>query len=143
MRIVRMIFANVYIILSLVFMRCMFGKYISSVHAQDTAKRLIVVSIIELFCATMACIYGIAWWSILWERTYGRRWATVANFASIMLSVVVHVYYCVWYGLGLLWRQEPYLLIPAALGAIGMYIYGRDRTRVAQVSGERSKLPHK
>ena len=105
------------------FLRGMYGKTVSSTHIPADPKRLLSFGLVEIFCATMAAIFGVAWWVIIQNKSSARSWGLGASTLSILLTMVLALYSYSTFGKQDFTRLGPFLVVVILISAIGVFAF--------------------
>jgi hypothetical protein len=100
------------------------------IHSRAEPDRILFP--MDLACAVLAVVFGVAFWILVRSRATGRGWVIAASLLNLAISVGVPLFYVRVRGASDLWMLERIFLIPTAFGIAGLFAFRRQTRQVAQ-----------
>ena len=100
------------------------------IHSQAEPDRILLP--MDLACAVLTVVFGMACWILMRSRASGRGWVIAASLLNLAISIGVPLFYVRVRGASDLWILERIFLIPSAFGIAGLFAFRRPTRQVAQ-----------
>jgi hypothetical protein len=101
------------------------------IHSRAEPDRILLP--MDLACAVLTVVFGVAFWILVRSRASGRGWVIAASLLNLAISIGIPLFYVCVSGASDLWMLERIFLIPTAFGIAGLFAFRRERS-VANVT---------